>query len=75
MQKVNLSKYTLVTQPSHHGNHCLWPGSVNISRSNSHEGRNSHANNEENNKKVFEKHMKKNHYRANNMMLHYIVTA
>jgi hypothetical protein len=64
MQKGNLSKHTLVTKPSHHGNHYLWPGSVSISRSNSHEGRNSHAalynaNNEENNKKVFEKHKQK----------------
>jgi len=38
---------------------------VNISRSNSHEGRNScaalyNANNKENNKKVFEKHKQKN---------------
>jgi len=52
---------------------------VNISKSNSHEGSNSHAalynaNNEENKKKVFEKHAKK-HYRASNMLLHYTVTA
>jgi hypothetical protein len=65
MQKVNLSKYTLVPQLSHHGNHYLWQGSVNISRSNSHVGSNSHAalhnaNNEENNKEVLKKHMQKN---------------